>query len=368
LNSANKRTVRKTTANRKGAGGDTAHSATADKSGLGQPIKRSRFTIVGIGASAGGLEAFEQFFTNMPPDTCMAFVLVQHLDPTHKSILVELVRRYTLMGVYEMEDGSAVRPDCAYIIPPNRDMAILHGILHLIEPVAPRGQRLPIDYFFRSLAQDQQERAVAIVLSGTGTDGTLGVKAIRGEGGMVMVQAPELARYDGMPRNALNSGVADYVLPAQEMAQQLVAFVELAAGKLVRKNATPQSTAEDDLKKIFILLRSQTSHDFSLYKDNTILRRIERRMNVNQIGELRFYVRYLQQNPLEVETLFKELLIGVTSFFSRSERIRGADDQSNSRYLSRPPFGSCSASLGAGLLHRRGGLFHRHAHPPTHGE
>ena len=278
-----------------------------------------RIPIVGIGASAGGLEAFEQFFTHLPPDTGMAFVLVQHLDPTHKSILVDLVRRYTRMQVFEVEDGMQVKPDCAYIIRPNRDMAILNGCLHLIEPLAPRGQRLPIDYFFRSLAQDQQERAVAIVLSGTGSDGTLGLKAVKGEGGMVMVQSTESSRYDGMPRSALNAGVADYVLPPEEMPKQLIAYADLAIAKKSRNKQLPLPTAEDDIKKVFILLRSQTGHDFSLYKDNTILRRIERRMSVNQISELRSYVRYLQQNPLETETLFKELLIGVTSFFRDPE-------------------------------------------------
>lgn len=288
--------------------------STADKNTSGKPPVKG-IPIVGIGASAGGLEAFEQFFTNAPPDTGMAFVLVQHLDPTHKSILVDLVGRYTRMKVFEVEDGMKVQPDCAYIIPPNRDMAILHGALHLIEPVAPRGQRLPIDYFFRSLAQDQQERAVAIVLSGTGTDGTLGVKAIKGEGGMVMVQSPESSRYDGMPRSALNAGVADYVLPAEEMAKQLVAFVELASGKSAKKKVSPLAATDDDLKKVFILVRNQTGHDFSLYKDNTIMRRIERRMNVNSISELRYYVRFMQQNPMEIDILFKELLIGVTNFF-----------------------------------------------------
>ena len=142
-----------------------------------------RFPIVGIGASAGGLDALEQFFTHMPSDSGMAFVLVQHLDPTHKSILVDLVKRYTRMDVFQVIDGMKVQPNCIYIIPPNRDMAILHGVLHLIEPAAPRGQRLPIDFLFRSLAQDQQERAICIVLSGTGTDGTLGLKAIKGEAG-----------------------------------------------------------------------------------------------------------------------------------------------------------------------------------------
>ena len=160
------------------------------------------FPIVGIGASAGGLAAFEAFFSGMPAETDpgMAFVLVQHLAPDHKSILSDLVKRYTRMQVFEVEDGMAVRPNCAYIIPPNRDMAFLDGTLQLLEPAAPRGHRLPIDFFFRSLAQDQHERAICIVLSGTGSDGTQGVRAVKGEGGMVMAQNPESTEYDGMPQ------------------------------------------------------------------------------------------------------------------------------------------------------------------------
>jgi len=161
------------------------------------------FPIVGIGASAGGLAAFEAFFSGMPAaaDPGMAFVLVQHLDPNHKSILTDLIRRYTRMQVFEVEDGMAVQPNCAYIIPPNRDMALLKGALQLLEPSAPRGRRLPIDFFFRSLAQDQRERAIGIVLSGTGSDGTQGVRAIKAEGGMVMAQNPDSTEYDGMPRS-----------------------------------------------------------------------------------------------------------------------------------------------------------------------
>ncbi|MEW5959932.1 MAG: chemotaxis protein CheB, partial [Chloroflexota bacterium] len=285
------------------------------------PAKGGRFPIVGIGASAGGLEAFEKFFTNMPgeSDTGMAFVLVQHLDPTHKSILVDLVKRYTKMQVYEVADGMAVKPNCAYIIPPNKDMALLHGKLHLLEPESPRGMRLPIDYFFRSLAQDQRERAICIVLAGTGTDGTLGLKAIKGEGGMAMVQEPESARYDGMPRSAIVTGLVDYILPPDKMPAQLLAYVEHAFGKITPKVSTPLPKTVDSLQKIFILLRAHTGHDFSHYKQNTIHRRIERRMAVNQIERLDHYVRYLQNTPLEIETLFRELLIGVTNFFRDPE-------------------------------------------------
>ena len=190
------------------------------------------FPIVGIGASAGGLAAIEAFFAAMPADmeSGMAFVVVQHLDPDHKSILIDLVKRYTRMQVFKVEDGMEVQPNCVYIIPPNRDMAFLNGKLHLLEPSAPRGLRLPIDFFFRSLAQDQHERAICIVLSGTGTDGTLGLKAIKGEGGMAMVQAPESAAYDGMPRSAIATGLVDYVLPPDKMPEQLIAYVQHAFG------------------------------------------------------------------------------------------------------------------------------------------
>jgi two-component system CheB/CheR fusion protein len=279
------------------------------------------FPIVGIGASAGGLAAFEEFFANMPAATesGMAFVLVQHLDPDHKSILTDLVRRYTQMQVYEVADGMEVQPNCAYIIPPNKDMAFRHSRLHLMDPVASRRLRLPIDYFFRSLAQDRHERAICIVLSGTGTDGTLGLKEIKGQGGMVIVQAPETAKYDGMPRSAIATGVVDYVLPPTEMPEQLIAYVDHAFSRRVPEVPPPPEKAADSVQKILFLLRGQTGHDFSYYKQNTIHRRIERRMAVNQIDQLENYARYLQQNPLEIDNLFRDLLIGVTSFFRDPE-------------------------------------------------
>ena len=275
------------------------------------------FPIVGIGASAGGLAAFEAFFSGMPADTDpgMAFVLVQHLAPDHKSILSDLIRRYTRMQVSEVEDGMVVQPNCAYIIPPARDMAFLNGTLQLLEPSMPRGQRLPIDFFFRSLAQDQRERAIGIVLSGTGSDGTLGVRAIKGEGGMVMVQSPNSTEFDGMPRSAIATGLVDYVLPPAEMAAQLIAYASHAFGKPSQASAIPEVRNENALRKIFVLLRAQTRHDFSQYKPSTINRRIERRMAVHQIESLEGYIRYLQQTPIEVDALFRDLLIGVTNFF-----------------------------------------------------
>ena len=286
------------------------------------------FPIVGIGASAGGLAAFEAFFSGMPVDTDpgMAFVLVQHLPPDHESILTDLMRRYTRMEVSEVKDGMAVHPNCVYIIPPDRDMAFLNGTLQLLEPSAPRGQRLPIDFFFHSLAQDQHERAICIVLSGTGSDGTLGVRAIKSEGGMVMAQTPDSAEYDGMPRSAINTGLVDYELPPAEMPIQLMAHVAQAFGHLPRTASAPAPNGENALKKIFILLRAQTGHDFSEYKPSTFHRRIERRMVVQHIEEIDEYVKYLRQTPAEVEELFRDLLIGVTSFFRNPEAFKALDE------------------------------------------
>lgn len=284
-------------------------------------ISSPAFPVVGIGASAGGISAFEAFFSTMPADSDpgMAFVLVQHLARDHKSILSELIRRYTRMQVFEVEDGMVVRPNCAYIIPPNRDMQLSNGALHLLEPTLARGIRLPIDFFFRSLAQDQRERAICIVLSGTGSDGSLGVRAVKGEGGMVMVQTPETTEYDGMPRSAIATGMVDFVLPPNEMPTQLMAYAShvFAASHLPAVSHSPDP--EGALEKIFLLLRSQTSHDFSQYKRSTIKRRIERRMAVHQVSRLDEYLRYLQLTNDEVDALFRDLLIGVTNFFRDSD-------------------------------------------------
>ena len=244
----------------------------------------------------------------------MAFVVVQHLDPDHASLLVDLFKGFTQMPVHWVEDDMAVQPNSAYVIPPGRDMALRDGRLHLLEPGAPRGMRLPIDFFFRSLARDQGEQAICIVLSGTGSDGTLGLKAIKELGGMAMAQTPESAGYDGMPRSAIATNLVDYVLPPDEMPRHLLAYVQRALGKPPKARAFAPGP-ESGLQKVFGLLRAQTGHDFSGYKRTSIQRRIERRMAVTQINQLEDYARYLQANPLEVETLFRELLIGVTNFF-----------------------------------------------------
>ncbi len=293
------------------------------------PAASAGFPIVGIGASAGGLAAFEAFFSAMPADADpgMAFVLVQHLSPDHKSILTEIIQRYTRMQVFEVQDGVRVQANCAYIIPPNRDMAFLDGTLQLLEPVEPRGHRLPIDFLFRSMALDQHERAIAIVLSGTGSDGTLGVRAVKAEGGMVMVQNPESAEFDGMPHSALATGLVDYQLPPAEMPAQLIAYVMHAFGKPPRSGGGGATSSENALKKIFILLRAQTGHDFSQYKPSTIYRRIERRMAVHQIDSMDSYVKYLQQTPAEVQALFNDVLIGVTNFFRDPEAFAALQAQ-----------------------------------------
>ena len=295
------------------------------------PGRRSgpAFPIVGIGASAGGLAAFEAFFSGMPADADpgMAFILVQHLAPDHKSLLTELIRRCTRMEVFEVEDGMEVRPNCTYIIPPNHDMTLLHGRLQLIDPIAPRGQRLPIDFFFRSLAQSLHESVIGVVLSGTGSDGTLGVRAIKGEGGMVIAQTPESCEYDGMPRSAIATGLVDYELPPSEMPARIIAYAGHAYGPPLHTKSVPTSRTENALRKICILLRIHTGHDFSQYKPSTIHRRIERRMAVNQIDTLDAYIQYMQQAPLEVEALFRDLLIGVTRFFRDTEVFKEFEEE-----------------------------------------
>ena len=275
------------------------------------------FPVVGIGASAGGLAAIESFLKAIPAEiVCnMAFVIVQHLDPDHKSILIDLVKMYTKMKAFVVEDGIKVMPNCVYVIPPNRDMALLNGNLHLIERESPHGLRLPIDYFFRSLAEDQHEKAICIILSGTGSDGTLGLKAIKGEGGIAFAQSVESAGYDGMPRSAIATGKVDYVLAPDEMPTQLINYVSRVFKSKIFTQPVAAPETEDTRNKIFILLRNHTGHDFSNYKQNTINRRIERRMVLNQIDTLEEYFVFIKRNPIEIETLFRELLIGVTHFF-----------------------------------------------------
>ncbi len=275
------------------------------------------FPIVGIGASAGGLEALEHFLSRVPKNSGMAFVIVQHLDPTRKGIMPELLQRTTGMKVIQVKDRTMVQADHVYVIPPNKDMSILHGVLHLLEPASPRGLRLPIDFFLRSLAQDQQEHSIGVILSGMGSDGTLGLRAIKEKAGLVLVQDPATAKFDGMPRSAIDSGLADIVAPVDDLPGRILAYLQRTPLVHTSELATEDKT-QSALEKAIILLRAHTGHDFSLYKRNTLYRRIERRMGIHQIGKIAAYIRYLQENSQELDLLFKELLIGVTSFFRDS--------------------------------------------------
>ena len=287
---------------------------TPGRAGRKTPLTRVPFPIIGIGTSAGGLEALEHFLSHVPKGSGLGFVIVQHLDPTRKGLMPELLQRTTGMKVVQVKDRTRVQPDCVYVIPPNKDMSILHGVLHLLEPTTPRGLRLPIDFFLRSLAQDQQEHSIGVILSGMGSDGTLGLRAIKEKGGVVLVQDPATAKFDGMPRSAIDSGLADIVAPVDDLPGRILAYLKrtpLAHPPELALEVKTQSA----LEKAILLLRTHTGHDFSLYKKNTFHRRIERRMGIHQIHKLADYVRYLQENSQELDLLFKELLIGVTSFF-----------------------------------------------------
>jgi len=276
-----------------------------------------RFPIVGIGTSAGGLEALEQFLGGVPLNCGMAFVVIQHLDPNRYGMLPELLQRATPMVVKQAGNRMKIRPDCVYVIPPNKDLSILHDTLYLLDPVAPRGLRLPINSFLRSLADDRRERAIGVILSGMGSDGTLGLLAISEHGGLSVVQEPATAKFDAMPHSAIDARLADIVAPPGDLARLIISRLQHPPRLLVPENIlAPDSEAKSSaFEKICILLRAQTGHDFSLYKKSTIYRRVERRMGIHRLAGIADYVGFLQTNPQEVDLLFKELLIGVTSFF-----------------------------------------------------
>lgn len=278
----------------------------------------SNILYVGLGASAGGLDALEKFLSNIPEKSGMAFIIVQHMDPTHKSGLVDILSRYTELKVEEVEDGVEVIEDHVYIIPPNKDLGILDGKLQLLEPFEPHGLRMPINYFFTTLAQDQEERSVGIIFSGFGSDGSIGLKAIKAHGGISIAQEPSTAGSDGMPNSAISTGHVDIVLAPEEMPKKLLSYKN-SSGKIIKKILSTEDETEHALMKIFILIRNRTGYDFSKYKKSTIYRRVGRRMNIHQIEEMSHYLRYLQENPHEIDLLFKEFLINVTNFFRDSE-------------------------------------------------
>ena len=303
---------------------DTAQEARTSERLLKEPSgpvhapEASPRHIVGIGASAGGLEALERFFAHMPSDSGMAFVVVQHLSPDHKSLMVELLSKHTPMKVLRAEDGLPVEANCVYLIPPKKIMTIADGRLRLTEKDDGSVIHLPIDIFLRSLAADQGDAAVAIILSGTGSDGMRGVRAIKEAGGMVMVQDETTAKFNGMPRAAISTGVADYILPPQDMPAELIKFTSRKPG-LPAESAPSTMAAQEPLADIIHLLKTQTGVDFQFYKPSTVIRRIERRMHVNQVESLPDYFQYLKKSPREVNLLYKEMLIGVTNFFRDPE-------------------------------------------------
>ncbi len=302
---------------------------TIDRVEVGQNAKEL-FPVVGIGASAGGLEAFTQLLKNLPADTGMAFVLVQHLDPNHESLLTELLARATRMPVREVTEGTYVEPDHVYVIPPNTNMAIVGSVLQLQSRQNTSGQHLPIDFFLRSLAEDRSSRAIGVILSGTASDGTLGLEAIKTEGGIAFAQDPKSAKYDSMPRSAVESGCVDFVLTPENIAKEIarisrhpyvasgaVAEVARPVAQSVEAKVLPEGA--DGFDQILILLQKTTGVDFRLYKSNTLHRRIMRRAVLNKMEGLEDYARYLGDNDSEVTSLYQDILINVTKFFRHPE-------------------------------------------------
>ncbi len=278
--------------------------------------------VVGIGASAGGLDPLEQFFSRLSPDSGLAFVVVQHLDPDRDSALVPLLQRVSLLPVVPIKDRTPVQRDHVYIAPPGFEVSILHGVLHLLKPPASQRLGLPIDAFFRSLALDQQARAAGVILSGMGYDGTMGARALKEKAGVVLVQSPDTARFSDMPRSVIDAGVADIAVPVDKLPERIQAYFAhlLMDGDLQGEEAVPGTgSLQALLEKVLILVRTQTGHDFSLYKKGTVYRRILRRMAIHQITTADAYVRYVQENAFEADLLYKELLIGVTCFFRDPE-------------------------------------------------
>jgi two-component system CheB/CheR fusion protein len=313
--------------------GDDEHAfqsreeAEAEKSPPSQKSLQDLFPVVALGASAGGLEAFERFFRHVPTNPGMAFIVIQHLDPSHTSMLAELIARYTDMKVHQVTDGMQIAPNHIYVIPPNRDLSIVGSVLQLFPPSAPRGFRLPIDAFFRALAIDQGKYAIGVILSGTGSDGSSGLRTIKEYEGMVIAQTPDSAKYTGMPHSAITTNAVDFILPPEAMPRAILDYYQKAIQPVETGQQSVEEQSPEILREIFALLRGQAGHDFSQYKLNTVGRRIERRMIVNHFDNLRAYIDYLRRNRVEIEQLFKELLIGVTNFFRDKEAFAVLRDQ-----------------------------------------
>lgn len=274
---------------------------------------KSDFPVVGIGASAGGVEALVSFLGNVPESSGLAFIIVQHMEPHREDLLVRVLQSATTMKVNQAMENISVKPNCVYVIPTDVNMSLQHRLLRISDYSAPHPQPMPIDCFFHSLAEDGQERSIGVILSGTGTDGTSGLRAIKEKGGAVFVQEPASAEFDDMPRSAIDADLADIVGPVESLPLEILSYLEHkpVVGKAYQIRANNVNCFDE----IILLLRSQTSHDFSSYKKDTVRRRIARRMGIHQMDKITDYIRFLDKNSQEVELLFKELLIGVTSFF-----------------------------------------------------
>lgn len=282
-------------------------------------VPSSSFPVVGIGASAGGLEAIELFLRNVPKKSGMAFVIVQHLDPTREDMLVDILKRFTDMNVLQIQDRLKVEPNSVYIIPPNADLTLESGSLRLHERSAGlQGLHLPIDSFFRSIAADKQEQSIGVILSGMGSDGVLGLRAMKEKGGVVFVQEPTTAKFDSMPLAAIQAGLADVTDTAENLPRRIQEYLHYAP-LITQQQLWENDAVHTALETVVRLIREQTGHDFANYKKTTFYRRIERRMGIHQLSAIADYTTFLHENPQEVELLFREMLIGVTTFFRDSE-------------------------------------------------
>ncbi|MDD2734766.1 MAG: chemotaxis protein CheB [Desulfuromonadaceae bacterium] len=315
------------------------------------PPAAASFPIVGIGTSAGGLEALELFLGHVPKESGMAFVVVQHLSPNHVGNLPELLQRSTAMKVQQVNDAVRVEPDSVYVIPPNKDMTISNRTLHLQKPDVKHGLRLPIDTFLRSLAADCGERSIGVILSGMGSDGTLGMCAIKEQGGLTLVQEAASAKFDSMPKSVENAGFADIIAPAEALPAKIVEYLNYAT-TCWAADQKHRDKEQSHFDRITTILKARTRHDFSLYKPSSVYRRIERRMSVHKIDTIAEYARFLEKNAQEVELLFKELLIGVTSFFRDAAMWKELQVEALPKILAAYPAGgalrawSCGCSTG----------------------
>lgn len=301
------------------------------------PMPPLALRITGIGASAGGLAPLEEFLSRVSPHSHMAYVVVQHLDPTHKALLPELLQRATLMPVREAIQGMPIKAGYVYVIPPNTELSIVGGSLNLAEPMEPRGLRLPINVLFSSLASAQGDQAIGVVLSGMGSDGTLGLQAIKAVGGLTAVQQPDTAQFDAMPNSAIAANCVDIIAPPSELPARLLACLDqIPEPEVANDPVVETERASTPLQRIARLLRERTRHDFSHYKTSTLQRRIERRMAIHNITTLLLYVEYLQRNPNEIDLLFKEVLIGVTSFFRDAQVWQYLAESTLPKLLARP--------------------------------